>query len=175
MVKKAFKPEHINATTDDLEGNGGIGRYIFIPGSDGRAKDIAKHFKNVVVKTHPRGHNIYLGSLSLNGHTIEVASIASGMGCPSMEIILHELFYLGAKRFIRVGTAGSLQPSWIKVGDMINVQASVRDEDTTLHYFPNEVPAIASLEFLSAILLSAEKLGFAHELHTGTVHCKSSL
>ena len=166
---------HINATVDDLTGNHGIGRYILLPGSDGRAKEISRHFDNLVIKPHPRGHQLYLGSISSDEITIDVAAISSGMGCPSMEIILHELFHLGGKRFLRVGTAGSLQPKMVKIGDMVNVQAAVRDEHTTTDYMPITVPAIASLEFNSAILHSAHKLGLTDHVHTGIVHCKSSL
>jgi len=174
MTKNIFKPEHINATEKDLAGNHGIGRYIFLPGSDGRAKEIAGHFDNMTVIEHPRAHNVYLGTMTHQGKKIDVASVSSGMGCPSMEIILHELFHLGAKRFLRIGTAASLQPE-VRVGDIVNVQASVRDENTTTHYAPLEVPAVASLEFTSAILLAAEKLNLSAELHTGLAHCKSSL
>jgi len=41
MFKRHFKPEHINATPEDLAGNNRIGRYILLPGSDGRAQEIA--------------------------------------------------------------------------------------------------------------------------------------
>lgn len=174
-MKKLFKPHHINAAHDDFNGNNGIGRYVILPGSDGRAKKIASYFENTSEKIHPRGHHLYTGTLTHEGKKIDVATISSGMGCPSMEIILHELFQLGAKRFLRVGTAGSLQPNRIQIGDFVNVQASVRDEDTTTAYVPLEVPAVASIEFISAISHSAEKLGFSKALHTGTAHCKSSL
>lgn len=170
-----FIPHHINATIDDLAGNDGIGRYILLPGSDGRAKEISQHFNNLTVKRHPRGHNLYLGTIICEEKTIDVATITSGMGCPSMEIILHELFHLGGKRFLRVGTAGSLQPNLVKLGDIVNVQASVRDEHTTTDYVPIAVPAVASVECTLAISLAAKKLGFSKQAHTGTVHCKSSL
>lgn len=169
-----FTPHHMNATAQDLAGNNGIGRYILLPGSDGRAKEISQHFNDLIIKMHPRGHNLYLGTIEDNGKKIDVATIASGMGCPSMEIILHELFHLGAKRFLRVGTAGSLQPNFIHVGDIINVTASVRDEATTADYFPVEVPAVASYELISFIIQSAKKLGIAEKVRSGIVHCKSS-
>ncbi|MDR3492473.1 MAG: nucleoside phosphorylase [Gammaproteobacteria bacterium] len=175
MFKKHFKAEHLNATEDDLQGNEEIGRYILLPGSDGRAQEIADHFENVTVKSHSRGHNLYLGTLSCVGHPIDVAVVSTGMGCPSTEIILHELFHLGAKRFLRIGSAGSLQPNLVKVGDLINAQASVRDGSTACHYAPIEFPAIASLELTSSILLAAAKLGLSDQLHTGILHCKSSL
>lgn len=167
-------PHHIHATPDDLAGNHGIGRYVFLPGSDGRAKSIAASFENVVIKGHPRGHNLYMGTLQQQGRSIDVAAISSGMGCPSMEIIIHELFHLGAKRFLRVGTAGSLQPEQIKIGDIINTQASVRDESTTSDYAPIGVPAIASVEMIEAIHEAALHCGLAKRMHTGIVHCKSS-
>lgn len=174
MSAKSFKPYHINATESDLAGNDGIGRYLLLPGSDGRAQEISKHFDNIDVKKHPRGHHLYTGTLSCEGKEIDVATIATGMGCASMEIILHELFHLGAKRFLRIGTAGSLQP-FVHLDDVVNVQASVRDENTSTHYAPIEVPAVASLEFASSVLLAAEKLGLSHQMHTGIVHCKSAL
>lgn len=166
---------HINATGEDLAGNNGIGRYILLPGSDGRAKDIAQHFNNLTVKSHPRGHHLYLGTINDGDIKIEVATISSGMGCSSMEIILHELLHLGGKRFLRVGTAGSLQPDFIHIGDIINVQGAVRDEQTTLDYVPVTIPAIASIDANIAILQAAKQLELSSHLHTGIVHCKSSL
>ena len=167
-------PHHINADHHDLSGNNGIGRYILLPGSDGRAKTIAEYFDNVRVKEHPRGHHLYLGSLNDHGHNLDMAVISSGMGCPSMEIVLHELFYLGGKRFLRVGTAGSLQKNQIKIGAIVNAQASVRDESTTPDYAPLSVPAVASVAMIDAINHAATKNGILEQTYTGIVHCKSS-
>ena len=175
MSANIFVPHHIHATHEDFVGNHGIGRYVFMPGSDGRAKEIASYFDHMETKPHPRGHNVYTGVLESNGHKIDVAAVSSGMGCPSTEIIVHELYNLGVKRFLRIGTAGTLQPGLIRVGDIVNVQASVRDEDTSRHYAPVEVPAVASLEYVSSAILAAERLELSHYLHTGIVHCKSSL
>lgn len=169
-----FKPYHMNATHADLAGNEGIGRYIFLPGSDGRARKLAEQFENLVIKEHPRGHHLYLGTLSDGEDKIDVAAISSGMGCPSMEIILHELFSLGGKRFLRVGSAGSLQRHIIQLGHLINAQASVRDEQTTRDYVPLSIPAVASVEYVQSINIAAENLGLADKTHVGTVHCKSS-
>lgn len=173
-MNQHFIPHHINATTEDFLGNENIGRYVLLPGSDGRAQAISERFNDVKVKTHTRGHNLYLGTINHQGKHIDMATIASGMGCPSMEIILHELFHLGAKRFLRVGTAGSLQPHLVKIGDIVNAQASVRDEHTTIDYVPIAMPAVSSYELTAPILLAAEKIGLAKRLHTGLVHCKSS-
>lgn len=174
MSKHDFKPHHINATIHDLKGNNQIGRYILLPGSDGRAREIAKYFDNLVIKSHPRGHHLYLGTIQNGQSSIDVAAVSTGMGCPSMEIILHELYYLGGKRFLRVGTAGSLQPKIVKIGDIVNAQASVRDENTTIDYEPLSIPAISSFELTQAIIIAAEKIGMTRKVHTGMVHCKGS-
>jgi uridine phosphorylase len=175
MEPFTFTPHHINATQSDFAGNNGIGRYIFLPGSNGRAKEIAQQFDDVIVKEHPRGHHLYLGSLKSNSHTIAVASVSSGMGCPSMEIILHELYHLGAKRFLRIGTAGSLQTKNIVLGDIINAAGAIRDESTTSDYAPIEFPATASHDMVNAVNKAAKTLNLTKHVHTGIVHCKSSL
>ncbi|MNY11121.1 Uridine phosphorylase [compost metagenome] len=97
------------------------------------------------------------------------------MGCASIDIIVNELCQLGAKRFVRVGTAGSLQPANIRAGSLVVATASVRDEATSRRYVPIEVPAVASLEVVLAAKRAAAALGLASSTHFGTVHCKDSL
>lgn len=173
-IDASFTPMHISASHKDLEGNDGFGRYVLLPGSDGRAQQLAKELQNHKTIVHPRGHHVYLGTLPHSGASIDVAVVSSGMGCPSMEIILHELFHLGAKRFLRVGTTGSLQPKRIGIAHLINAMASVRDEMTTLSYAPRCVPALASLEVMQALARAAKQLQLDNILHTGSVHCKDS-
>lgn len=170
-----FVPHHINATPSDLEGNNGIGRYVILPGSDGRAQEIAKQFENMRVLPHPRCHNLYLGEIQVGDRKVDVATISTGMGCPSIDIIVNELCNLGAKRLLRVGTAGSLQPAKIRVGNLVVATSSVRDENCSRLYVPVEVPAVSSFEFQIAAMKAVEKLGFQSKAYFGTVHCKDSL
>lgn len=167
--------QHINADHEDLLGNDNIGRYVFLTGSDQRAHDISTHFNHVVVKKHPRQHNLYLGTLLNQTGDIEVAAISTGMGGPSADIIINELFLLGAKRMLRVGTAGSLQPERIKAGDIVIATAAVRDDKTSWDYIYKEYPAIASLECVLAAQRAVETLSFNDKTHCGIVHSKSSL
>ncbi len=169
----SFHPEHINVTEEDLKGNGSIGRYIFFPGSDGRAKEIAEHFSHVKVKEHPRGHNLYIGSIESDGRNIDVASISSGMGTPSLDIIANELLKLGARRFLRVGTAGLVQPEYMKPGDLVIGTGSVRDDGASRTYVPPEYPAIASIEMVMASIAAAKKI--PSKVHLGVLHTKDSL
>lgn len=175
MSQNTFKPYHLNATQDDMQGNGEIGRYLFLPGSNGRAEEIASHFSNLRVKPHSRGHDLYFGDLIVDGEPIHVAAVSTGMGCASMEIILHELFHLGAKRFLRLGTAGSLQPNFVKLGDIIQVTGAVRDETSTDDYMPPAVPALASFEMNQSICDALLAMQPSRLVHQGIVHCKSTL
>ena len=62
-----------------MKGNGDIGRYFLVPGSAGRAKDIAtRFFDDVTSKDGERGHAVHLGKLD----GIDVGVVSTGMGCP---------------------------------------------------------------------------------------------
>lgn len=168
-----FEPHHIHACREDFLGNGDVGRYVFIPGSNDRAQSIAdKYFTNVVVRQSKRGHHLYLGDMEINGKTFKVASISTGMGTPSVDLILSELIILGAKRFLRVGTAGSMQPD-VRVGDVVFATASVRDESTSVNYVPYQFPAVASLDFTCAANNVRKEVDY--RVRMGVVHTKDSL
>ncbi len=171
----SFTPEHMNATCEDFQGNNGIGRYVFLPGSDGRAKQISENFCDVTVKEHSRRHNIYKGYMEHNGKKIDVAAVSSGMGTPSLDIIVNELFRLGVKRFLRVGTAGLLQPNYMNAGDFCIGTGAVKDDGATQNYVPPEIPAIASMDMVAAAQRAAEVLNYTSRTHTGLMHSKGSL
>jgi len=169
MTGNAQRPYHINASPGDL-----TNRFIFLCGSDERAKRIASHFSALKIQESSRGHHLYLGEIESNQKSIPVASISTGMGCPSEDIILNELYLSGGRTFLRVGTAGSLQPDKIKVGDLVVATAAVRDEDTSASYIMPEFPAVASREMINAIENAAKALNMSDSLYYGIVHTKSS-
>lgn len=167
---------HITAEKGDFEGNGSYGRYVFLSGSGARAKKIAvQHFSNLTVRESERGHDLYLGTLERDGVSIDVASISTGMGVSSMEIILSELIFFGARRFLRIGTCGSLQPSSIRVPSAIVVTGAVRDEKASSDYAPIEVPAIATTEYVEYLKKAAIQSNWGENTFCGIVHCKSTL
>jgi uridine phosphorylase len=174
MNTTGFKSHHMNISADDIVGNNGIGRYILLPGSDGRASSIADQFTNRQVKEHPRRHNFYTGTIDVDGVPADIAVVATGMGCPSVDIVVSELINLGARRLLRVGTAGSLQPGRIPIGSIVVGSAAVRDEGTTRHYMPMEVPAVASAQMVAAANRACATCG-AEKRFTGIVHTKDSL
>lgn len=176
MSENKFVPHHMNAEAKDFEGNGKWGRYIILPGSDGRAANIAEGWKDVQEKRHPRAHNLYIGTMTTAIGDIDVATISTGMGAASADIILNELNLLGAKNFIRIGTAGSLQHKTIRRGAIVVPTGSVRDESSSLRYLPAEVPSIPSLDFLIAAKVTLNGFKAAsHPVFFGPVHAKDSL
>jgi len=174
MSEQTFIPHHMNISAEDLAGNGEVGRYILLPGSDGRAAEIADRFENTQVKEHSRRHNFYTGTINVDGRRVDVATVATGMGAPSVDIIVNELCRLGARRLLRVGTAGSLQPGRIPIGSVVVASAAVRDEGATRCYMPECVPAVASPEMVNAARQAAAALGVENRF-VGTVHTKDSL
>jgi len=172
-----FEPEHMNAQAEDFVGNAGRGRVVFLPGSDGRAAQIAEHFAAVSIKRHPRGHNLYVGTLPGAAGAIDVACISTGMGGASLDIIGNELFSLGARRFLRVGTAGSLQTGRIRSGAVVVPTAAVRDEGTSRRYLPLEVPVTPSVDVLVAAhaVAQARVSGGGSPVFLGVIHSKDSL
>ncbi len=167
---------HITTEKGDFEGNGSYGRYVFLSGSGARAKRIAiNHFTNLVVRKSDRGHDLYLGTLETENGKVEVASISTGMGVSSMEIILSELIFAGARRFLRIGTCGSLQPGHIRVPSAVVVTAAVRDEQASADYAPIEVPAIATPEYVEFLKKAAIDSAWGENTYCGIVHCKSTL
>jgi uridine phosphorylase len=169
-----FVPHHLCAEPADFVGNSGRGRFLLLPGSDGRAASIAERLTGVTVKRHPRAHNLYLGRLEGEEGPVDVGVVSTGMGTPSLDIVATELFRLGARRFVRVGTCGSLQPRFLRQGALVIPTAAVRDESTSRRYLPPEFPAVASRAFLRAVEEGLAERGEA-EVHLGICHSKDSL
>ncbi|MFK7847283.1 MAG: uridine phosphorylase [Rhodothermales bacterium] len=167
---------HITTEVGDFAGNGSYGRYVFLSGSGARAKRIAEnHFANLVIRKSDRGHDLYLGTIDVDGQSIDVASISTGMGVSSIEIILSELIFAGARRFLRIGTCGSLQPEKIRVPSAVIVTAAVRDEKASADYAPIEVPAVATPEYVEYLKKAAISSDWGAHTYCGVVHCKSTL
>lgn len=80
-----------------------------------------------------------------------------GIGSPVAATLLEELIAWGVKRFISIGTAGTLQKE-IKIGEIMVCDKSIRDEGTSHHYLKPSKYAYASKEMTQKIKDSLEKL-----------------
>lgn len=167
---------HIGLSAEDLSGNGGLGRYVFLPGDLSRAGRIAAGFRDLEVVENPRGFTAHLGWLEGReaGSRVDVLAIPTGIGSASVEVVVHELIAAGARRFVRVGSCGTSQPE-IRPGQVVIATAAVRDERTTADYAPPEFPAAAHPEAVAAMVEGARYAGLGGETFCGVCHSKASL
>jgi uridine phosphorylase len=165
---------HIGLGPEHLRGNDGLGRYVLLPGSRSRAAAIAARFDHCEVLDNPRGHTAHLGSLTRRGRRIDVLAISSGMGTPSTEIVAQELLNIGARRIVRVGSCGSLDPA-VQAGDIVIVTGAVRDELASRHIMPVEVPALSHPDAVAAMVAGARAAGVTDHAFVGVGHSKASL
>jgi DeoD family purine-nucleoside phosphorylase len=129
---------------------------VLLPGDPLRAKYIAETFMD-----DPRQVNGERGMLGYTG-TFEgkpVSVQSTGMGCPTAGIVVEELAQLGAKRLLRIGTCGGLQPD-LELGDLIVALSAVPQDSTATHYVGGEPHApTASWELVHGAVHAAKELG----------------
>jgi uridine phosphorylase len=80
--------------------------------------------------TEPKMHNLHRGLWGYSGQTPEGRPLSiqsTGMGAPSAAIVLHELAELGARRVIRVGTCGALDPA-LELGQLLRAEAALPED-----------------------------------------------
>ena len=160
------KQYHINTTKGD------VGKYVILCGDPGRVPEIAKHFENAEQISYNREYNVYTGYLK----GVKVSAVSTGIGGPSAAIAVEELIKCGCHTFIRVGTSGGIKES-VAGGDIVIASAAVRSEGTSKEYLPEEYPAVADFEVVSALKNAAQKLCSGEEYdsyHVGVVHSKDS-
>jgi uridine phosphorylase len=165
---------HIGLSAEDLAGNAGLGRYVFLPGDPSRARSIGERFDHRRTVSTPRGFDAHLGTLSSPGGPIDVLAISTGVGAASAEVVLFELLEAGARRLLRVGSCGTMTGA-IRPGQVVIAAGAVRDDGSTAHYAPLEYPAIAHPSAVAALRLGAERAGLAAETFLGICHAKATL
>ena len=101
----------------------------------------------------------------MNGRPVSVQT--TGMGGPSIGIVIEELIRLGGRQLVRVGTTGALSAD-IGLGDMI-IATSATPVDGTVATFMGGKPYAPAADFAltHALVHSAEKLGAGH--HVGPI------
>lgn len=130
-----------------------ISRYVFCPGSQSRARQIAEHFENKTTVSEERGIEVYSGTY----RGVFMTSCGTGMGGPATAIATEELGHLGADTFIRVGSCGVLQPGF-NPGDVIIASGTVRLGGTGNFYLPPQFPAVPTFAVTQSMVEAAAKL-----------------
>lgn len=124
-------------------------------GDPERSRQIAEQTPGVtLLKTlsRQRGLNSYLVSLA-NGRPLLIAT--SGMGAPSLSIVVNELYQLGIYKMIRVGTCGAIADH-INTGSVVISRAALCRQGTAEDIAPRDYPAAAD-PFLTVALVEAAR------------------
>lgn len=152
-------PIHIRAEASDYA------PAVLTPGDPRRAKYIAETFFDPGMRlvNEERGALGFTGTYK--GKPISVQ--ASGMGCPSAAIYYNELIMLGAKRIIRVGTAGGLTSS-MRMADIV-IAMSATPDDPTVSLLTDGAPHAPTATYSlveHAVALSRER---GANVHVGSI------
>lgn len=144
-----------------------IGKYVIMPGDPKRCAKIAEYFDNPKLVADVREFVTYTGTLD----GVKVSVTSTGIGGPSASIAIEELSKCGAHTFVRIGTCGGMQEE-VLGGDVVIATGAVRMEGTSREFAPIEYPAVADINVVNALMVSAEELEIPH--HVGVVQCKDS-
>ena len=151
---------HTGLRESDLEGV----RYAILPGDPFRVPKIAALADSSRELTWSREYRSELAVIS--GEPVLV--ISHGIGGPSTAIAVEELYQIGIRNFIRVGTSGGMQMD-VKAGDIVVINAAIRAEGTSRHYLPVEFPAAADLDITVALREAAQEIA-PDRWHVGIAH-----
>lgn len=147
-----------------------IGDYaplVLLPGDPNRARRVAELFDGGLgqarlVNEH-RGMLGYTGTYK--GRPVSVQT--SGMGTPSMAIVVEELLNLGARRLVRVGTTGGIGRGVHPTDIVVAVSATPGDGATRTYLHGDPYAPTADFELTRALVDTARALGV--EPHVGTI------
>ncbi len=128
-----------------------------LSGDPDRARRIAQEHPMLTFEkrlSENRGLNSYVARLPSGRRII---SATSGMGAPSLSIVVNELFDIGIRQIIRIGTSGSIQ-SDIKPGSVVITRAALCRQGAANDIAPLEYPAAANPFLTVALVKAAQKL-----------------
>ncbi|HEX5689166.1 MAG TPA: nucleoside phosphorylase [Roseiflexaceae bacterium] len=150
---------HIGFGRSDLGDN--PPRVALLSGDPDRARAIAQtKLTDVRTLSEHRGLNSYVGFLP-NGKPM--LSATSGMGAPSLSIVVNELVQVGIQTIIRVGTCGSIQKH-VPPGSVVITRASLCRQGAANDIAPPEYPAAADPFLTVALVEAARELQVEHYL-----------
>lgn len=150
---------HIGFGVDDLGANPPT--IALLCGDPDRAAYIANtYLKSVKMLSEHRGLNSYAGELA-NGR--RVLSATSGMGAPSLSIVVNELVQVGIKTIIRIGTCGSIQKH-VLPGSIVISSAALCRQGAANDIAPVEYPAAADPFLTVALANAARALNVDHHV-----------
>ncbi|MDD4614546.1 MAG: nucleoside phosphorylase [Caldisericia bacterium] len=147
---------HIALTTESIQN----ATFACITGDPYRIEELANQ-KQFDAKIIERKREFTIAIAYVQNKPLLFAS--HGIGGSSLEILVEELSQIGIRDILRVGTSGAIQP-FVKQGEVVITQASIRLDGVSPFYAPIEYPAIAHYEWVSLLLESAKKKNIPHHV-----------
>jgi purine-nucleoside phosphorylase len=125
---------------------------VLLPGDPNRARRISERFDDGSVRTANEHRGLFGFTGTFGGVPVSVQT--SGMGTPSMSIVVEELINLGGRRLIRVGTCGGIATR-MRTGDLVIATAACPADGATRTYLHGEPYAPAADFALTRALVDA--------------------
>lgn len=132
---------------------GAVAPIVLLPGDPDRATLVAERFLPDAVRYNSYRH-LYGYTGTYKGVPVSVQ--ATGMGCPSLAIVVEELVRLGAKTLVRIGTSGVIGAG-INPGDLIVASSSIANDGTTKQYLAGASYSPSADFVLTTALATAAK------------------
>lgn len=153
---KEHPQHHIDMVTGD------VAPTVLIPGDPARVLVFAELMDEAHPVAEKREYITYTGSKD----GVPISCTCTGLGSPPTAIGAEELWHIGAKNIIRIGTCGSIQPH-VRAGDLVIATGAVRGEHTSEEYINMEYPAVADYRVVRALIDACERLKYRY--HVGIV------
>jgi uridine phosphorylase len=152
---------HIGFGADDLP----AGTTIALLSGDPRRSELiaTSHLSDGAELARNRGLDSFSARLP-GGSPIVCAT--SGMGAPSMSIVVNELVQAGIHTVIRIGTAGSIQDH-VRVGSVVIAAGALTNQGAADDIAPPQYPAVADPFLTVALADAATAAGIDH--HVGVM------
>ena len=121
-LQHEVRPNHLRPAAE-------LAERVLLPGDPGRALAVAQALLDPAPRmfNHARGLWGYTGTAA-DGEPLTIQ--ATGMGGPSAAIVSEELIGLGAKRLVRIGTCGALDPE-LTLGALLAVERVLPEDGTS--------------------------------------------
>ncbi len=147
---------HIGFGQDDLGGHAPAS--VLLCGDPERSRRIAMKTPQVeCLATLSENRGLY-SYLCRSSHGVCFIAATSGMGAPSLSIVVNELVAVGVRTIIRVGTSGGIAES-VRVGDLVISSAALCRQGAALDIAPMEYPAAADPYVSLALVEAAAEVG----------------
>lgn len=135
---------------------------VLLPGDPNRVYEIANFWEDVKEVGNNRDYITLVG----NYKGITLAACSSGIGGPSTEIAVVELYKHGVKNIIRVGTSGGLAKE-LRPGDLVVLSSCIRYSGTSNLFVPENYPAVADYKMLIALINACDEAQTSYHVGIG--------